>query len=365
MLVHELGHFIVAKLNKIRVDEFALGMGPKLFGYKHGETEYMLKAFPIGGYVKILGEEDDGEDEKVSKDPRNYKNKPKRVKFAVMIAGVTMNLLLAVVLFYISLARSDFQIALPTDYQTFKPWFATVSFDKVGDFKYSSLVDGAPAQKSGMPSSGVIKLVDGNNVEVSKDLVSYLQVAKEKTVAINVCNENSEDCKDYYVTVSSAGTIGISYTPNYFVNLKYESVAKIFGGFAYAADQLKLMAYYLDTAFATAAQTGNYETVAANTASSPIALYFIVDKIRQYGPMALLDILASMSFSLAVINLLPIPALDGGRIMLLGIEAIIRRPLNKKVENTIIAVSFYLLMALMLIIVLKDIVLIDVLKNMF
>jgi regulator of sigma E protease len=254
---------------------------------------------------------------------------------------------------------------LPTDFQTFQPWFATVSYERTGDFKYSKLIEGAPAQNSGMPETGLIKSIDSKDVLVSKDLVDTLQNLKGKQATLNVCDDNSENCKDYIVAVSKEGTIGISYIPNYSINLKYEGVAKIFAGFTYAADQLKLMGYYLSTAFATAAQTGNYEQVAANTASSPIALYFIIDKIRQFGPFALLDILASMSFSLAIINLLPIPALDGGRIMLLGIEAVIRRPLNKKLENTIIAISFYALMGLMLIIVLKDIFLINVIKEMF
>lgn len=365
VLIHELGHFTVAKLAKIKVEEFALGMGPKLFGKKVGETEYMLKAFPIGGYVKILGEEDEGADDAVSKDPRNYKNKSKLVKFCVMIAGVTMNFLFAVIIFYFSLARMNFEVPLPGTLEDFQPWFASIENRKTGEFQYTSLAEELPAKNAGLPATGYIKSIDGVRTDISKDLVTYIQSHKGKTVVLNVCEEVNAKCADYTLTLTQEGKMGIVYTVNYEVLMKYEGLGKLYGGFAYAGDQLKMMGFYISNLFAEAAQTGNYEQAAASSAGSPIALYFVVERIKEFGVGALIEITASMSFSLAIINLLPIPALDGGRILLLGIEVVIRKPLNKKLEYWIIQISFYLLMALMLLVVLKDILLINVIRGLF
>jgi regulator of sigma E protease len=117
--------------------------------------------------------------------------------------------------------------------------------------------------------------------------------------------------------------------------------------------------------FTTAQKTGNYQDVAVNSFSSPIALYFVVDAFKAYGFLAILRLVGEFSFSLAMINVLPIPALDGGRILLLAIEAVRGKPMNKKLENAIITISFYALMLLMLAIVLKDIIFINVLRDMF
>jgi regulator of sigma E protease len=125
------------------------------------------------------------------------------------------------------------------------------------------------------------------------------------------------------------------------------------------------MGYVLSGMFSTAQETGDYQEVAVNSFSSPIALYFVIDSFKEYGPIAIIRLIGEFSFSLAIINILPIPALDGGRILLLIIEFIRRKPMNRKVENAIIAISFYALMLLMLAVVLKDIIFINVIKDMF
>lgn len=414
VFVHELGHFLAAKFFKARVDEFSLGFGPKLISKKIGETEYMIKALPLGGYVKILGEGDElptGEgddaekalDEKINNDPRSLKSKPKYAQLIVMVAGVTMNAILAVILFYVVLARVNYTVVLTPDFVDFVPAGGTKTIEKTGDFIYSSLIDGGGAKEAGLPEKGLIKSADGKEFPISHDFQKYVRENPNKTIVMNVCeveteeseqtdtneqpdnqaetedkdntesNKNTQNkseteapqCKDYQVKISDKGLIGISYSANYYVQIKYEGADQLFAGFIHSANQVKLIGYYLPRLFQQANETGNYEKLATNGVSSPIALYYVIDSFKSDGIYPLLDITASLSFSLALINILPIPALDGGRILLILIEMIRRKPLKPRTEALIIGISFYLLMGLMLIIIIKDIVYIELFQKLF
>jgi regulator of sigma E protease len=276
-----------------------------------------------------------------------------------MLAGVFMNFLLAVGVYYFFIVRSDYRWEVGPDFRTVQPWFGEVETERVGDVEYSGLVEDMNAQEAGLPDEGVIESVDGEELVYSYELSEILNERKGEEVSIRVCEE---DCVDYSVEVSDEGTIGIYLYQNYRVFLSYVNI-KLFSGFAHAANVVGLVGDRFGEILSNANETGDYSEV-VNNVSGPVGVYVIVDYFKQYGILSLIGFLADFSLTLAIMNILPIPALDGGRVLLVLIEAIIGRPLNKKLEAVIINVSFILLLALMVIIIFKDIFTIDQLRSL-
>ena len=359
--VHELGHFLVAKAIKAKVYEFALGFGPKLLKKKYKGTEYSIRMLPLGGFVKIMGDGDPGKYEEVKKDPGNLNNKPKVQQEAVMLAGVTMNILFCVVVYFIVIASMGWKIPLSNDFDGFNPVGGTISREIVGGVEYSEVIDGGNAQKANIPVKGEIKSIGEVELKYSDEIKDLLAKNKGESVNMNICEEDV--CKNYLVEVSDEGTIGISMSSNYYVILSYEN-NKAFSGFAHVINTLFLISDRLGDMFKEAKQTGDYSDL-SNSVSGPVGIYFLIDYFKQFGFITFVSIMADLSLSLAIINILPIPALDGGRVLILVIEGILRKDLNEKVESLIINTSFILLMILVLFIMIKDIVNIDNIKSMF
>jgi membrane-associated protease RseP (regulator of RpoE activity) len=257
VFIHELGHFVAARLSGMLVEEFSIGFGPKLFSFKRGDTEYMIKLFPLGGYVKILGEageeqewleaqqklvnskdkDTDGNDvdveksketiskaeiemlkaeiAKVNADPRSFNNKSKKARFFVMIAGVTMNYLLAVLCFYIWLSANSYTIQLPGYMNDFQPTFATKSLVRADDIKYGNLLEGGLAAQVGMPEKGMVKTFNGEELNYSFELREKIEQSAGQIINLNVCNLNDENiadttsCRDYNLQLDSDGKVGI------------------------------------------------------------------------------------------------------------------------------------------------------------
>ena len=361
--VHELGHFVVAKLAKATVDEFALGFGPKLISKKYKGTLYSIRLLPLGGYVKIAGDGDPEKDEKKKaqkKDPGNLQNKPRIVQIAVMLAGVTMNLLFAVIVYYVILATSGWQMTLDWQFENFKPTGATIQKVVAEDVKYSELVEGGNAQTAGIPTSGILKNIAGETPMYSNDVGKILGKHKGEDIQMEVCNES---CNTYMVKVSDEGKIGIVLSTNYYVVISYEN-NKVLAGFSHLVNTLRLIGTKLGDLFTQAKTTGDYSEL-SNSVSGPVGIYFLIDYFKNFGFLTFINIMGDLSLSLAIMNLLPIPALDGGRVGILLIESIIRRDLNEKVKTIIINGSFILLMILVIFIMVKDVLNIEDIKNMF
>ncbi len=295
VLVHEFGHFIVAKLTGMYVAEFSLGMGPLLFKIQKGETQYSIRALPIGGYVNILGEEieetdetsvvTDSEGNKLNPktDPRSFKNKSRWAQLAVLIAGVSMNMILAAFLYYIVLFMTGFYLQLPKEIAQLPPWF--------GDIQ---------------------------------------------------CYKESVYC-----------------------DFQYNGIERVFSGFLHVLNELQFMGYAIPKFIREAFRVGDYKSIAAGSVSSPVGMYFLIDVIKERGILYLVDITAMMSISLAFMNILPIPALDGGRVMLVFLEKILGKDLKPELEAKLIQYSFYGLLIFMLLVFVKDIFFINFFKTMF
>ncbi|KKP65464.1 MAG: Membrane-associated Zn-dependent protease [candidate division WS6 bacterium GW2011_GWE1_34_7] len=359
--VHELGHFLAAKLVKARVFDFSIGFGPSIFSKKYKGTVYNLRILPFGGYVKILGDGDPTGNKEDIKSKGNLKNKSKLAQMFVMLAGVTMNILLAIILYTIFLANNGWKMSIGSTYEDFKPVGATIERERMTNLPYE-LADEGGALDSNMYEKGYILSIDGEEIDDYRHLVEVLKSNKSEEINIYACDMD-EECNFFDVVVSEEGKIGVYTGENYDVYIDY-SQNKISAGASHSLNIVKLTGQVFGSMLSQAKDTGDYSEL-SNTVSGPIGIYFIIDYFKTLGIIMFLGILADLSISLAVINLLPIPALDGGRFFILLIESILRKDLNEKVESAIINISFMLLIVLIVLVMIKDIINIQELKSLF
>jgi regulator of sigma E protease len=363
ILVHELGHLIACKLTKVYVEEFAIGMGPKLYSRQIGETLYSLRLFPIGGFNKIKGEEYQEEEVEEDSDPRSLRNQKPLVKTFIYLSGVLMNILLAVIIFYITLATMSFQWPIDSKFRDFEPVFGSLehlSFDE--KVRYDGLLEDNPAIEGGLPEEGYIQSIDEEEIFYSYQISEKLMARAGEEATLEVC-ENENVCSTYTLNVNEDGTIGIQLFQNYIMYVQYEGWQKFFVGFLHIPNWGKLMGTAIGELFSEAAETGDYEQVTMSVAG-PVGLYVIIDYVRDMGWLPLLDITANISLSIAFFNLLPIPALDGGRTVILLGEVITRRKMNRKLEAWAIHISFILLLLLMVVVLFKDVFYFERLRNL-
>jgi len=359
--VHELGHFISAKIIGAKVLEFSLGFGPKLFSKKWGETLYSFRGLPFGGYVKILGDGDPGEEMDSKADSkRDLRKKPKWQQIFVMLSGVTMNILLAISIYYVVLASNGWELVLNSDFKDFKAIGAEVYLEREGDVEYE-IIEGGKASEAKLPEKGFIKSIDNKEIVYMEEVGEYISTKKGETISINICVD--EKCSDYVIEVPEEGKIGISLPSNYLVILSYKE-HKLFAGFSHIRNSLVLIGKKLGEMIGNARLSGDYSEL-SNSVSGPVGIYFVIDYFKKFGVIPFLGMIADLSVSLALVNVLPIPALDGGRVMILLLEWIAGKELDEKIETKIINGSFIFLIILILFIIIKDIVNIDSMKELF
>jgi len=359
--VHELGHFVSAKIIGAKVLEFSLGFGPKLFSKKWRETIYSFRGLPFGGYVKILGDGDPGEEmNSKADDKRDLRKKPKWQQIFVMLSGVTMNILLAISIYYVVLASNGWELVLNSDFKDFKAIGAEVYLEREGDVEYE-IIEGGKASEAKLPEKGFIKSIDNKEIVYMEEVGEYISTKKGETISINICVD--EKCSDYVIEVPEEGKIGISLPSNYLVILSYKE-HKLFAGFSHIRNSLVLIGNKLEEMIGNARLSGDYSEI-SNSVSGPVGIYFVIDYFKKFGAIPFLGMIADLSVSLALVNVLPIPALDGGRVLILLLEWIAGKELDEKIETKIINGSFIFLIILILFIIIKDIVNIDSMKELF
>ncbi|MDD2434779.1 MAG: RIP metalloprotease RseP [Bacilli bacterium] len=329
IFIHELGHFIFAKRAKVYCHEFSLGMGPKIWSFrrKNDETLYSLRLFPIGGFVQMAGEELE-EDKDVPRDRQLFAKKWSQ-KFMTIIAGIMFNFIFAVIIFFF--------LALFNGSPSTKPIVSVV--DK-----------GLPAYSAGLESGDIIKRVNGKKVTSIDRLMLELHVVKNDEITLEI--KRDEIIKE--IKITAVEVTEKDDTKRFVFGFGLES--KIEKGFlvslqyafmktGYLIEQMFWIVTYLITG-----------SIGLNNLSGPIGIYNIVGETARSGIANLFYLLAYISINVGFINLLPIPAFDGGRILFLLLEKIKGRPIDPKVENSIHSVGFFLLMLLMLLITYNDII---------
>jgi regulator of sigma E protease len=334
IFVHELGHFLVAKMAGVKVLKFSLGFGPKLIGKKIGDTEYMISAFPLGGYVKLLG---DNPREKVAKsdEKKAFLLQPVRKRMAIVAAGPLANLLLAVCFFSLL-----FGVGIPQ----LPPIVGTV-------------VDGFPAQKAGVQPGDIILKVDDEEIAQWVDLPGAISKSEgeelqltikrgEKIISMRV-TPRAIMGKNIFGEEVQTYQIGIAASDEFII--KREPVFKAVGMGCYQTwFVIKLTA----VSFVKIIQ----RVIPAKKAlGGPILIAQMAGQQAQEGFLNLIFFTAVLSINLCIINLFPIPILDGGHLLFMTIEAIIRRPLSTKKLEVAQQIGLLILILLMAFIFYNDI----------
>lgn len=345
ILVHEWGHFIVAKKTGMRVDEFAIGFPPRLFVLKRGETEYSFNLLPIGGFVRIFGENPETAKDTLDQ-PRSFAARPRWAQALVLIAGVTMNVIFAWFLFVVT-----FMVGVPTAVDE-----ATAT-DRA-QLYISNILPGSPLAAIVPPGSEVLSLSSGDAT-----LGSLTPSAFSQFVQTHSTNELTLSFSYAGVTETATVTpiVGLipeaTETPAVGVSLALvETVRESFfsavvAGTVATVEGLRDIIVGLYTLL-SAAVVGEADF---SQVAGPVGIVGLVGDAASYGITALLMFTAMISLNLAIINLLPVPALDGGRLVFVAIESVIRRPIDPKWTTRLNLLGFVLLMLLMVIVTWHDI----------
>jgi regulator of sigma E protease len=348
---HEFGHFIVAKMNKIRVDEFSFGFPPKIFGKKIGETTYNLNALPFGGYVKIFGE--NGDDPTVSEEDkkRSFTSKPKYVQALVLLAGVTMNFLVAWLLLTVgymsglpsSVAMAPKGVVINNQYLTVtsvvKGSPAEISGLKAGDklLALDTPTDSTKLLSSSFTAESVQNFVKKHGGEAVN--VEILRGPESKVIDVTPVN-NKDGFPAIGISMDTIGTLQLPVHKALWEGLKLTSNLTV----GTAVGFYKLISGAILGKGDMSAVTG------------PIGIVGVVGDAAKFGFIYLLSFTALISVNLAVINLMPFPALDGGRILFLLIEKIKGSRIKPEIANIVNMIGFGILMLLMVFITYHDIV---------
>lgn len=334
---HELGHYLVAKHVGVQVEEFAIGMGPKLVGKQVGETLYSLRMLPLGGFCKLTGEMPVEEEEATEEEIKAYQQALDKGKclfqksigerIGVLSMGPVMNFVLAIILF--ALVFSIFGVPVSVSSTT----------------QIGQVVPEKPAAKAGLQEGDRILAIDGTSVEKWKEAAEIIHdSAGEK---LNLTIKRGEKTFQVQVTPelnsrSQTGMIGIF--PVY-ERQSVNPLRAVWLGILQTIDYIKLIVLELGRMF-----TGTREV----QLSGPVKIAELIGDATQRGLLRLFRLSAVISINLGIINLLPLPALDGGRLVFLGIEWVRGEPVDPEKEGLVHLIGFVLLIILIVVITVND-----------
>jgi regulator of sigma E protease len=333
--VHEFGHYFTARLLGMKVLEFAIGFGPRLFGRKKGEIEYNVRAIPFGGYVRILGQDDFAIHQEGEGDPRAFTTKPWWAQALVLIAGVTMNVVLALLVLTIA--------------------FTTGTTAATGDVRVDQIATGSPAQKADIQVGDIVRTIDGRPITRSADLVAYVrQRAQSESEVTLVIERNGRPLPPIKATPRAEPPEGEGP-----LGIRLEDVQ---GPVAVALPQAFGQAVQLsgDVVQQIAQLPG--QLIAARGSGTggpqvggPIQIFVVTGQVAQFGVPTFLKLIGVLSVNLAVLNIIPFPGLDGGRLLFVLIAGIFRKRLSPQLEAAVHAVGFVLLLLLLVVVSISDI----------
>ena len=315
ILVHELGHYLVARLTGIRVIELAIGFGPKLISWTKEGIDYSLRVFPLGGFCRMLGENPEEAEE-----PDSFPQQPVLSRAAVLVAGSFMNLLLAILVFFIIF----FFITGVPGYDS-----STIGY----------VIEDTPAEAAGIEPGDTILSVDGIEAREWNDVLLLIGERPEQEIRLLIEREGSQleySINTFQSPDTGKGMIGIG--PAMFRYRFFASLGTSFDRFIMIISSM----YQVLTGQAPLDVAG------------PVGIIFVIGEVAQTGFINLLLLTALISISLGVMNLLPIPALDGGRLFFLLVEAVRGRKIDPEKEGFIHFIGFAILILFILFITYQD-----------
>lgn len=330
VLVHEFGHFIFSKIFGVYVYEFSIGMGPKIlhFKKKKGETEYCLRLIPIGGFVSLAGEDAD-DNTKIPKERMLY-SKPVWQRLIIMVAGVTFNFIFAFVLLFV--------MALIYGSTSTKPIVANVSEDY-------------PAYEAGIREGDTVLSINGNKVSSFSEMQLYIQTSDGENLEIVL---KDTDGNKRTVNLVPKVVTDDEGNKNYVVGIGLDTTVR--KGFVNSLDYAVSTMGSLCKLILITLKELIFGRVSVKDLSGPVGIYTVVDEQAKLGFQNIMYLTAYLSVNVGVINLIPFPAFDGGRVVFLIIEKIRRKPIKAKTEAMVNSIGFILLMLLMVVVTLNDII---------
>lgn len=326
ILIHEAGHFLCAKGLRIPVREFALGFGPKLFGFRWNETDVRLNLLPLGGYCAFL--DDDKTGEYTEEDPRLLRNRPVWQRFIVVSGGVLFNYVSAFLILLVTAATVGF-----------------VQF-KVGDLQVTQVMPSQPAEVAGFKAGDKVISVGDKAIQAPDEFIAAIRARANEPTQVVVARGAQE--QTLTVTPNDQGKIGVGIQPS-FVSREYKrpdnALAAAIGTTGYMTQQT------IDGFAKLVTGRMNVNDLGGVVEIGRAGAFVAKNDLRD-----MLSFTALISIGLAVMNVLPLPALDGGHMVFLLIEAIRRRPIPKRIEEPIQQGGLVLLLGLMTLLLIKDIV---------
>ncbi len=338
IFVHEFGHFLFAKLFGVKVLKFSLGFGPRLVGRQMGETEYLLSAFPLGGYVKMLGE-NPGEEVDTADQGRAFAGRPVWQRFIIVAGGPFFNLLFAVILFFAIFSAAGLPVPLPGT-------------------EIGSVTPDSPAARAGLQAGDTIIAINGQPVDKWEKLSEIIRDSGGQVVRLRV--------------LRAGKTLEIEGRP------EKQQVKNIFGEvvgerYLLGIARKSAVSYQpvsIPEAMAAAfSQTWGYiyltimgivkmiqKVIPASELGGPILIAQIAGKQMESGLLNFFSFMGLVSVNLGILNLLPIPILDGGHLFFFSMEALRRRPLEQKTQEILQQIGLIILASLMIFVFYNDIV---------
>jgi regulator of sigma E protease len=341
---HEFGHFIVARWNGVKVEEFGFGMPPKLFGFKPkgSDTEYTFNLFPIGGFVRLLGEDGDSKD-----NPRSFASKKPWQRIAILSAGVTMNIIIAVITFTIvgmmgtptSIDESEIE---SNTYTNITPLITGVAKD-------------SPAEQADLRFGDTIIAVNNIEVTTTQDIQNIVADNLGNTINFEIQRGDETLTKAMEARANppeGQGATGISLELTGIQRLSFWESFRL--SFVRIYFLITTTFYFLGQMIMSVFTQNPLPPEAEVT--GPVGLVQIVGDFRDLGLAYIISFIGLISTSLALFNILPIPALDGGRIVFVIIEWIKKSPVSQTIENRFHIVGYAILMGLMILVTARDII---------
>lgn len=335
ILIHEFGHFIVARMVGVEVEEFAIGFPPRLFSKKIKGTTYSINLIPLGGYVKLLGENGGSTSHKA------FINKSVMARLAVIVAGVTMNIILAVVIFTVGymIGMAPLQI----DAQSLGGSQSTTIF-------VAGTIKDSPAHKAGLELGDSIFSLDMEVMGSVADIQAFTKKHQGETVDLTIVRSGVEIEKTITLAMGDA-PLGIQLVESTNVTLPF--VKALSAGLRETWLGITTIVVFVVNLVKNIFVSGTV----SQEVSGPVGIYTLTAQATKLGFTYLLSLVALLSINLAVLNIVPFPALDGGRALFIALEGIFRRKIvREQVESVIHTVGFVFLIILILAITARDVV---------
>jgi regulator of sigma E protease len=331
---HELGHFLVARLLGVGVETFSLGFGPKMIGKKIGITDYRISAIPLGGYVKMVGEQPDA-DLDPADIPLSFTHKNVFKRILIVAAGPFFNILLALIIFYGIFQISGMLILKPS----------------IGEVN-----EGTPAYRTGLKKGDLVVSIDGVKILSWEDMAKMITTSKGKTLSISVIRSNSMRVVD------------VTPEPKIFKNIFNEDIERYVIGVTASGDfftkdlnvfqalSQSFIQTYQITALTIKGVVKLFQgTVSPKTLGGPIMIAQMAGQEARAGVVNFIFFIALISINLAILNFLPIPVLDGGHLLFFFVEAVTGRPVSIKIREIAQQAGIFVLILLMIYVFYNDI----------